>query len=95
MVIQWVAAAVAASIITPRTWIGADSSLHDHIPAAIVIGGCLCLPSLLFVLHCPGAKVNRYLIEGVRFVDGVNEYSVDDLKSSTTKSPTTHTEIVA
>ncbi len=62
MVIQWVAAAVAASIITPRTWIGADSSLHYHIPAAIVIGGCLCLPSLLFVLRCPGARVNRYLI---------------------------------
>ena len=62
MVIQWIAAAVAASIISPRTWIGADSSLHYHIPAAIVIGGCLCLPSLLFVLRCPGARVNRYLI---------------------------------
>ena len=35
------------------------------------------------------------LIKGVRFIDGVIEQSVDELKSSTTKSPTTHTEIVA
>ncbi len=61
MVIQWVAGVIAASFITPRTWIGADSSLHYHIPAAIVIGGCLCLPSLLFGLRCPGARINRYV----------------------------------
>ena len=35
------------------------------------------------------------LIRGVRFIDGVIEQPADELKSSTTKSPTTHTEIVA
>ena len=35
------------------------------------------------------------LIKGVRFIDGVIEQSADDLKSTATKSPTTHTEIVA
>lgn len=35
------------------------------------------------------------LIKGVRFIDGVIEQSADELKSSATKSPTTHTEIVA
>jgi transposase-like protein len=35
------------------------------------------------------------LIKGVRFIDGVIEQSADELKSTTTKSPTTHTEIVA
>ena len=35
------------------------------------------------------------LIRGVRFIDGVIEQSSDELKSSATKSPTTHTEIVA
>jgi putative transposase len=35
------------------------------------------------------------LIRGVRFIDGVIEQSADELKSSATNSPTTHTEIVA
>ena len=35
------------------------------------------------------------LIKGVRFIDGINEQSLDELKSSASKSPTTHTEIVA
>ncbi|MEZ6043969.1 MAG: IS256 family transposase [Planctomycetaceae bacterium] len=35
------------------------------------------------------------LIKGVRFIDGINEQSVDELNSSTTKSHTTHTEVVA
>jgi hypothetical protein len=35
------------------------------------------------------------VIKGVRFIDGVIEQSADELKSTTIKSPTTHTEIVA
>ena len=33
------------------------------------------------------------LVKGVCFIDVVNEQSLDKLKSSATKSPTTHTEI--
>ena len=35
------------------------------------------------------------VIKGVRFIDGVIEQSADEPKSTTTKSPTNHTEIVA
>jgi hypothetical protein len=31
-------------------------------------------------------------IKGVRFIDFVNDQSLDELKSSTTKSPANHTE---
>jgi hypothetical protein len=35
------------------------------------------------------------LIKGVRFIDGAIEQSADELRSTTTKSRGTHTEIVA
>ena len=62
MVVQWIAAIVAALTITPFTWVGPTSSVHFHVISAVVIGGCLCLPPVVFALSFPGARINRYLI---------------------------------
>jgi hypothetical protein len=56
MVVQWVAAIVAAVTITPLTWIGPISSVHFHVASAIIIGGCLCFPPVAFVLSFPGGQ---------------------------------------
>jgi PAS domain S-box-containing protein len=62
MVVQWIAAIVAALTITPLTWVGPTSSVHFHVISAVVIGGCLCLPPVVFALTSPGARINCYLI---------------------------------
>jgi putative transposase len=35
------------------------------------------------------------LMRGIRFIDGINEHSVNEQKNSNNKTPATHTEIVA
>lgn len=35
------------------------------------------------------------LIKGIRFIDGINEHSINDRNSTTTKTPTAHTDVVA
>lgn len=62
MVVQWIAEVVGALLITPRTWIGASSSLHIHVWGAILVGGAISLPVLYLVWKQPGANINRYLI---------------------------------
>lgn len=62
LVIQWLAAIAAAFWFTPRTWIGAQSSLHFHIWFSVVFGGLsIALPVYLAVKQ-PGRKITRYTI---------------------------------
>src|SRR5271168_1756895 len=41
MVLQWLAGIGVALWITPRTWIGATSTVHLHLLAAIFLGGTI------------------------------------------------------
>ena len=41
MALQWLAGIGVALWITPLTWIGATSSIHVHVLAAIFLGGAL------------------------------------------------------
>ncbi len=41
MVVQWLAGIGVALWVTPRTWIGAVSSVHVHVLAAIFLGGAI------------------------------------------------------
>ena len=60
--IQWVAGIVAAALISPRSWSGAESWLHIHVPAAIILGGLIsCLPIYLGLRH-PGRRSTRHII---------------------------------
>jgi hypothetical protein len=62
MAVQWLAGIAAALIISPRTWIGAASSTHLHVWAAILLGGAIsALPIALVLIH-PGRPLNRYVI---------------------------------
>jgi len=35
MLVQWLAGIAAALWLSPRTWLGASSALHLHVPAAV------------------------------------------------------------
>ncbi len=41
MVVQWLAGIGVALWVTPHTWIGAVSSVHLHVLAAIFLGGAI------------------------------------------------------
>jgi methyl-accepting chemotaxis protein len=51
---QWLAAIVAAWLITPRTWAGQYSQVHVHIRTAIFLGGAISL--LPVILALPGSS---------------------------------------
>jgi signal transduction histidine kinase/CheY-like chemotaxis protein/HPt (histidine-containing phosphotransfer) domain-containing protein len=42
MLLQWLACVAAVLIVSPRTWIGAENHVNEHLWFAILIGGLLC-----------------------------------------------------
>jgi signal transduction histidine kinase/CheY-like chemotaxis protein/HPt (histidine-containing phosphotransfer) domain-containing protein len=42
MLLQWLACIAAVLIISPRTWIGAENHVNEHLWFAILIGGLIC-----------------------------------------------------
>ena len=62
MVVQWLAGIGVALWVTPHTWIGAVSTVHVHVLAAIFLGGAIAgFPVLLTFTH-PGQALTRHVI---------------------------------
>jgi len=62
LVLQWLAGIGVALWITPRTWIGAVSSVHLHVLAAIFLGGAIAAFPILLVFLRPGQAITRHVI---------------------------------
>jgi two-component system, sensor histidine kinase and response regulator len=62
MALQWLAGIGVALWITPLTWIGATSSIHLHVPAAIFLGGAIAAFPILLVFLRPGQAITRHVI---------------------------------
>jgi two-component system sensor histidine kinase/response regulator len=62
LVLQWIIGIGVALWITPRTWIGATSSLHLHVDAAIYLGGLIAAFPVLLVFLYPGRAITRQVI---------------------------------
>ena len=62
MIFQWIAGIIAALLISPRTWAGAESSTHIHVWVAIFVGGANTLLPLTMILLFPGKAVTRHVI---------------------------------
>jgi two-component system, sensor histidine kinase and response regulator len=62
MALQWLAGIGVALWITPLTWIGATSSTHLHVLAAIFLGGALAAFPILLVFLRPGRAITRHII---------------------------------
>ena len=62
MALQWLAGIGVALWVTPRTWIGATSSLHLHVEAAIFLGGAIAAFPILLVFLRPGQAITRHVI---------------------------------
>ena len=62
MVVQWLAGIGVALWVTPHTWIGAVSSVHVHVFAAIFLGGAIAGFPVMLVLTHPGHTLTRHVI---------------------------------
>ncbi len=62
MLAEWLAAVVAALVVSPRTWAGISSQTHVHVWAAVFLGvGIVSLPIALGLLQ-PGRRITRHAI---------------------------------
>jgi signal transduction histidine kinase len=59
---QWIAAIVFALVVSPRTWAGAQSQIHVHVWAALILGGLVSVFPAALALLRPGATSTRYTI---------------------------------
>jgi signal transduction histidine kinase len=62
MPLQWLAGIAAALWISPRTWAGAQSSIHVHVWAAVFLGGAISSLPLAMIWLQPGKALTRHVI---------------------------------
>ena len=62
MPLQWAAAVAGALWFSPRTWSGANSSVHPHVWLALFFGGLLCSLPVALAQLTPGRPLTRYAI---------------------------------
>jgi two-component system, sensor histidine kinase and response regulator len=59
---QWLVGIAVAVWVSPWSWAGSHHSIHLHVWAAILFGGIIAIPPVVFVLANPGRTANRYAI---------------------------------
>jgi two-component system sensor histidine kinase/response regulator len=62
MIIQWLAGITAALWISPRTWVGASSSVHVHVWLAVFLGGAITALPVVLAITRPTLAVTRYVV---------------------------------
>lgn len=62
MIFQFVGGILASLFISPRTWIGLESSTHNHVWSAIVLGALISAPPVFMALRYPGTTATRHVI---------------------------------
>jgi len=62
MVVQYVAGIAVALTISPRTWIGATSTLHVHVLAATLLGALIASLPVALALLQPGRAITRHVV---------------------------------
>ncbi len=62
MAIQWFAGIIAAWVISPKTWAGAQSQVHLHVWMAIFLGGTLSFFPVFLARTQGGKPLTRFII---------------------------------
>lgn len=62
MAIQFAGCILIALFVSPRTWIGAQSSVHIHVWAAVGLGGLLATMPIVLAIRHPGQTLTRHVI---------------------------------
>ena len=62
LIVQWIVGILCAFLISPETWDGAESRMHLHVLAAVVLGGLLTVGPVLLAWAKPGRALTRHAI---------------------------------
>jgi two-component system, sensor histidine kinase and response regulator len=62
MAVQWVFGIVVATWVSPRTWVGAESTVHIHVWAAVFVGGIISAVPIMLAIMEPGHTATRHTI---------------------------------
>src|SRR5689334_8372779 len=60
--LEWPAAVALALWISPQAWRGSSHTVHEHVWAALLLGGAVVIPPLLSVRLRPGTAGTRQLV---------------------------------
>ena len=61
-VLEYVAGILTAMVISPRTWIGAQSEIHVHVYAALILGAIIFSFPWFLILTRPGQPLTRHTV---------------------------------
>jgi len=62
MMLQWLGGIAMVLLVSPRTWIGAQSELHPHVLMAVLGGGVLAALPIVLAVFRPGHVSTRLVI---------------------------------
>jgi len=62
LLFQWMAGIVTAVCISPRAWAGANSHVHPHVWAAVVLAGVVISLPIGLAVFQPGKTLTRHVI---------------------------------
>ncbi len=62
MALQWIAGIVVALVVSPQTWIGATSELHQHVLMAVFGGAVIASAPIALAILAPGRLLTRMVI---------------------------------
>lgn len=57
--VEWLGAILAALLISPRTWSGAQSEIHLHVWTALLLGGAVVSLPIYLGLRAPGLAAKQ------------------------------------
>ena len=68
MLVQWLGGIAAALWIAPRTWVGATSVLHLHVPVAVFLGGMISVLPVMLTFLRPGTALTRHTVAAAQML---------------------------
>ncbi|MFO0879426.1 MAG: ATP-binding protein [Gemmataceae bacterium] len=70
LVVEWLAAIVAAALISPRAWDGLTSYTHPHVWIAVLLGGVITSWPVALALFYPGHALTRHVVAVAQMLMG-------------------------
>jgi Protein kinase domain len=68
LTLEWLAGIALAVVVSPLTWAGAESAVHVHVWAALLLGGAIALPPAFLAWVRPGTVLGRHLIAAAQIL---------------------------
>jgi hypothetical protein len=60
--LEWIVAIALALVVSPLAWEGARSAIHEHVWAALLLGGVIAAPPVLLVWFRAGQPYTRHVV---------------------------------